>query len=79
MLFQIYWLGPVLGAIPGTLLYDMLFAGNSSLRRTFACLTKCNYDPDMRPNQGKSNRDKYEGIEETNEKAHLCEDVEAGK
>ncbi len=44
MLFQVYWVGPLLGALVAGLLYDLVFAANASCPRFKAWLADPNYD-----------------------------------
>ncbi len=37
ILFQIYWVGPILGGIVGALLYDTIFAVDASVKKLIIC------------------------------------------
>lgn len=63
LLYQVYWLGPLLGGLVAGLLYDNVFAMNASLMKARGFLLSSQYDSEKFP----ASKPKIRVIEEEDE------------
>ncbi|XP_074645234.1 aquaporin-5-like [Tubulanus polymorphus] len=56
----VYWIGPMLGAVVATLVYELVFAANASRQRVKCWLTSDDYDSDLPKNEYESGNADYE-------------------
>jgi len=59
---QMYWIGPLLGAVIAALLYDCLFATNSSLEKAKDLVSKRDYDDSKFDKKGRRSSDSREHL-----------------
>jgi len=59
---QWYWLGSLFGAMIAALLYDLLFATNSSLEKAKSLVSKRDYDDSKFDKQGRRSSDSREHL-----------------
>ena len=50
---QMYWFGPLLGGVMGAVLYDFLFAANSSIEKAKSLVSERDYDDSKFDQEGR--------------------------